>query len=114
MQLLCVEEYKHRGSDVMRYSLRHIALLTLTLIMTFVMVAQDVYGDDFKKKKKKKKKKGKTTQVDEVQDPGIAIADEYFNNFEYYQAAVEYKKVVDRDPKNKYATFMAAESYREF
>jgi peptidoglycan-associated lipoprotein len=44
----------------------------------------------------------------------IAVADKYFNNFEFFLAVQEYSAVLEQDPTNKYVVFQMAESYRNF
>lgn len=73
------------------------------------------------KKKKKKKSKAKTTATTsksksqpQMDDPALKVADQYFDSYEYFKAAEEYLKVVNNNPKNTYALYRLAESYREY
>ena len=63
---------------------------------------------------KKAAKKGKDPLSKFKKDPNVLLGDEFFENYEYFSAGIEYKKAIDKNTENFYAIYMYAESCREY
>lgn len=60
------------------------------------------------------KKKGKDPILKMKKDPSVMMGDQFFENYEFFAAAAEYKKAVDKNPENYYAMYRYAEASREY
>lgn len=72
----------------------------LFLVILIVASQQNLYSQ------KKSKRASSSSNV------SVAVADNYFNNLEYYLAAKEYEKILQQQPDNQYAIYQLAESNR--
>lgn len=85
-------------------SLLSVSFLCVTVLLTTVGYTHA----------QKKKKKGKDPIVQMKKDANVIKGDQFFENYEFYAAGLEYKKAMDKNPDNTYAMYKYAEACREY
>ncbi len=84
------------------------AVVSCILMTVFILLSINQFS--FAQKKKSKK----DPLIQMKKDVNVIRGDQFYDNYEFYAAAEEYKKTIEKDPENYYAAYKFAEASREY